>query len=143
VPNTIDRDARKNLDQISKVLTQITTGSEFDDDTPKYVPINEFVRRGITEMTAWLLEGNFIVIMFCRVSFRFSRQRTRCGNAIPCSRIPRCNCSAQAHIYIPERNLYHSRPVNATPGPLGSYLLTLSTFVSFFMVVRLLSRMTL
>ncbi|KAJ7368408.1 ras GTPase-activating protein [Mycena albidolilacea] len=56
VPNTIDRDARKNLDQISKVLTQITTGSEFDDDTPKYVPINEFVRRGITEMTAWLLE---------------------------------------------------------------------------------------
>ncbi|KAF8195779.1 hypothetical protein K438DRAFT_1968278 [Mycena galopus ATCC 62051] len=55
-PNTIDREARKNLDQISKVLTQITTGSEFDDDTPKYVPINEFVRRGITEMTAWLLE---------------------------------------------------------------------------------------
>ncbi|KAJ7276452.1 hypothetical protein B0H12DRAFT_1085502 [Mycena haematopus] len=56
VPNTIDREARKNLDQISKVLTQITTGSEFDDDSPKYVPINEFVRRAITEMTAWLLE---------------------------------------------------------------------------------------
>ncbi|KAF7355360.1 Ras GTPase-activating-like protein rng2 [Mycena sanguinolenta] len=56
VPNTIDREARKNLDQISKVLTQITSGSEFDDDTPKYVPINEFVRRAITEMTAWLLE---------------------------------------------------------------------------------------
>ncbi|KAJ6599083.1 ras GTPase-activating protein [Mycena vulgaris] len=56
VPKTIDRDARKNLDQISKVLTQITTGSEFDDDSPKYVPINEFVRRAITEMTAWLLE---------------------------------------------------------------------------------------
>ncbi|KAJ7890806.1 hypothetical protein B0H13DRAFT_2530496 [Mycena leptocephala] len=56
VPNTIDRDARKNLDQISKVLTQITTGSEFDDDSPKYVPINEFVRRAISEMTAWLLE---------------------------------------------------------------------------------------
>ncbi|KAJ6485015.1 ras GTPase-activating protein [Mycena vitilis] len=56
VSNTIDRDARKNLDQISKVLTQITSGSEFDDDSPKYVPINEFVRRAITEMTAWLLE---------------------------------------------------------------------------------------
>ncbi|KAJ7129697.1 ras GTPase-activating protein [Mycena epipterygia] len=56
VSKTIDRDARKNLDQISKVLTQITTGSEFDDDSPKYVPINEFVRRAITEMTAWLLE---------------------------------------------------------------------------------------
>ncbi|KAF7352695.1 Ras GTPase-activating-like protein rng2 [Mycena venus] len=52
----IDRDARKNLDQISKVLTQITTGSEFDDDTPKYVPINQFVRTAITEMTGWLLE---------------------------------------------------------------------------------------
>lgn len=56
VPKTIERDARKNLDQISKVLTQVTTGSEFDDDSPKYVPINEFVRRAITEMTAWLLE---------------------------------------------------------------------------------------
>ncbi|KAJ6539341.1 ras GTPase-activating protein [Mycena capillaripes] len=56
VPNTIDRDARRNLDQISRVLTQITTASEFDDDTPQYVPINEFVRRAIGEMTAWLLE---------------------------------------------------------------------------------------
>ncbi|KAJ7433826.1 ras GTPase-activating protein [Mycena galericulata] len=56
VSKTIDRDARKNLDQISKVLTQITTGSEFDDDTPKYQPINKFVQKAITEMTAWLLE---------------------------------------------------------------------------------------
>ncbi|KAJ7047378.1 ras GTPase-activating protein [Mycena alexandri] len=56
VSKTLDRDARKNLDQISRVLTQITTGSEFDDDSPKYVPINEFVKRAITEMTAWLLE---------------------------------------------------------------------------------------
>ncbi|KAK7061814.1 ras GTPase-activating-like protein rng2 [Favolaschia claudopus] len=56
VPNTIDRHARKNLDQISKVLTQITTGSEFDDDSPKYVPINDFVRTAISQMTAWLLE---------------------------------------------------------------------------------------
>ncbi|KAJ7781245.1 ras GTPase-activating protein [Mycena metata] len=56
VSKTLDRDARKNLDQISRVLTQITSGSEFDDDSPKYVPINEFVKRAITEMTAWLLE---------------------------------------------------------------------------------------
>ncbi|KAJ7283670.1 ras GTPase-activating protein [Mycena rebaudengoi] len=56
VSTTIDRDARKNLDQVSKVLTQITSGSEFDDDSPIYVPINEFVRQAITQMTAWLLE---------------------------------------------------------------------------------------
>ncbi|KAJ6613476.1 hypothetical protein B0H10DRAFT_1805473, partial [Mycena sp. CBHHK59/15] len=56
VSTTVDRDARKNLDQISKVLTQITSGSEFDDDSPNYVPINEFVRKAIAQMTAWLIE---------------------------------------------------------------------------------------
>jgi Ras GTPase-activating-like protein IQGAP2/3 len=57
------------LDQISKVLTQITSGSEFDDDSPKYVPINEFVRRAITEMTAWLLEGEANSLSVLHFSF--------------------------------------------------------------------------
>ncbi|KAJ7179155.1 ras GTPase-activating protein [Mycena filopes] len=56
VSKTLDRDARKNLDQISRVLTQITTGTLFDDDSPAYVPMNQFIERAITEMTAWLLE---------------------------------------------------------------------------------------
>ncbi|CAK5275652.1 unnamed protein product [Mycena citricolor] len=56
VSKTIDRDARRNLDQISRVLTQITSGTEFDEDSPIYIPINEFVRTAIREMTAWLLE---------------------------------------------------------------------------------------
>ncbi|KAJ7744449.1 ras GTPase-activating protein [Mycena maculata] len=55
VSKTIDRNARKNLDQISKILTQITTGAAFDEDTPKYKPINAFLEMRIVDMTQWLL----------------------------------------------------------------------------------------
>jgi Ras GTPase-activating-like protein IQGAP2/3 len=58
VTNTISIDARKNLAQISKVLTQITSGSEFGEESPSYLPINEFVRKTIAQMSAWLIEGN-------------------------------------------------------------------------------------
>ena len=57
VTNTVDVASRKNLAQISKILTQITGGSEFGDDTPSYVPINDYVRKAIKQMSAWLLEG--------------------------------------------------------------------------------------
>ncbi|KAF9259503.1 hypothetical protein L218DRAFT_963533 [Marasmius fiardii PR-910] len=56
VPNTIDTGSRKNLAQISRVLTQITTGVEFDDDNPIYLPINGYVRKAIGEFSAWLLQ---------------------------------------------------------------------------------------
>lgn len=56
VTNTIEPPARKNLAQISKVLTQITSGTEFDDRNPSYVPINDFVNKSITQMSAWFLE---------------------------------------------------------------------------------------
>lgn len=58
VSSTVGIDARKNLAQISKVLTQITGGSEFGEDSPSYLPINEFVRKAIAQMSAWLIEGN-------------------------------------------------------------------------------------
>jgi Ras GTPase-activating-like protein IQGAP2/3 len=48
------------LAQISKVLTQITGGSEFGEDSPSYLPINEFVRKAIAQMTAWFIEGNIL-----------------------------------------------------------------------------------
>lgn len=57
VTSTVDVASRKNLAQISKILTQITSGSEFGDDTPSYVPINDYVRKAIKQMSAWLLEG--------------------------------------------------------------------------------------
>jgi Ras GTPase-activating-like protein IQGAP2/3 len=57
VTNTVDVASRKNLAQISKILTQITSGSEFGDDKPSYVPINDYVRKAITQMSSWLLEG--------------------------------------------------------------------------------------
>ena len=58
VPKTMNLSAgKKNLAQISKVLTQIINGSEFGDDKPSYVPINDFVRQAIQQITAWLIEG--------------------------------------------------------------------------------------
>ncbi|KIK30671.1 hypothetical protein PISMIDRAFT_86433 [Pisolithus microcarpus 441] len=56
VSTTIDVATRKNLAQISQVLTQIASGFEFSEDTPRYVPINEMVRRSISQMTAWMLQ---------------------------------------------------------------------------------------
>ncbi|KAF7301657.1 RAS GTPase-activating protein [Mycena indigotica] len=56
VPKTVDLGARKNLEQVSKVLTQIVSGSEFDEDTPQFVPINELVRTSIVQMTTALLD---------------------------------------------------------------------------------------
>lgn len=59
VPKTVKITARKNLAQVSKVLTQIVTGREFGDDQPIFIPINDFVREASGRMTAWLLEGKF------------------------------------------------------------------------------------
>lgn len=57
VSSTLDIGTRKNLAQISKVLAQITSGKEFDDTNPAYIPINDYVRKAIAQFTSWLLEG--------------------------------------------------------------------------------------
>lgn len=57
VSETIDVAARKNLAQISRVLTQIASGSNFNDDSPAYIPINDFVLKATGDISAWLLEG--------------------------------------------------------------------------------------
>jgi Ras GTPase-activating-like protein IQGAP2/3 len=46
------------LAQISKVLTQITTGREFGDDNPSYIPLEQYIHVAIAQLTAWMLEGN-------------------------------------------------------------------------------------
>ncbi|KAH8105969.1 ras GTPase-activating protein [Cristinia sonorae] len=56
VNHTVEVSARKNLAQISRVLTQITTGALFGEDNPCYVPINDFVDEAIQELTAWLIQ---------------------------------------------------------------------------------------
>ncbi|THH19788.1 hypothetical protein EW146_g1464 [Bondarzewia mesenterica] len=56
VSNTVDIGSRKNLAQISKVLSQLTTGMGFGDESPSYIPINEFVNKAIKQVTHWLLE---------------------------------------------------------------------------------------
>lgn len=56
VAKTVNTAGRKNLAQISKVLTQITSGSQFDDDSPMYVPINDYVLKAIAEISTWFIE---------------------------------------------------------------------------------------
>ncbi|TFK55685.1 ras GTPase-activating protein [Heliocybe sulcata] len=56
VANTVDISARKNLAQISKVVTQISSGVSFGEDNPAYLPVNEFVLTYAQKMTCWLLE---------------------------------------------------------------------------------------
>lgn len=48
---------KKNLSQIAKVLGQITSGMEFDNDKPSYIPINDFVRNAITQLSNWFIQG--------------------------------------------------------------------------------------
>lgn len=57
VSQTIDIPVRKNLSQISRVLTQITRGEEFGEDSPSYVPINDFVKKAMKQISNWLLNG--------------------------------------------------------------------------------------
>lgn len=57
VQTTVDIASRKNLAQISKMLTQITSGTEFGDESPAYIPVNDYVRKSIAQITAWLMEG--------------------------------------------------------------------------------------
>lgn len=56
VSKTVDVRSRKNLARISEVLSQIASGAPFDDDSPNYVPLNEYVNKAIGEMSAWFLE---------------------------------------------------------------------------------------
>ncbi|KAH9918193.1 uncharacterized protein BXZ73DRAFT_92257 [Epithele typhae] len=56
VSTTVDIASRKNLAQISKMLTQIARGVEFSDETPAYLPVNDYVRKTIGSVSAWLIE---------------------------------------------------------------------------------------
>jgi Ras GTPase-activating-like protein IQGAP2/3 len=61
---------KKNLSQVCKVLGQITSGLEFGDDEPSYVPINDFVRNATQQMSAWFFEG----ILHASLLFLISRK---------------------------------------------------------------------
>jgi hypothetical protein len=76
VTSTVDIATRKNLAQISKVLTQVASGSEFTDDQPNYVPINECVRTLISQMTNWLVRSKLFVVLLS-VPGAHSSQRLR------------------------------------------------------------------
>jgi hypothetical protein len=77
---------KKNLSQIAKVLGQITSGVEFDNDKPSYIPINDFVRNAIAQLSNWFIQGvpNSIVYNLFSSILQSSCRRTRCGDAISC-----------------------------------------------------------
>ncbi|KAF8469444.1 hypothetical protein JB92DRAFT_3057212 [Gautieria morchelliformis] len=56
VSSTLGAVARKNLAEISKMLTQISSGQLFGDDNPCLTPINSFVESAITQFSRWFLE---------------------------------------------------------------------------------------
>ncbi|THH07688.1 hypothetical protein EW145_g3209 [Phellinidium pouzarii] len=56
VPNTIDISARKNLAQISKMLTQIASGREFGEANPCLHPLDKYVAEAIRQLKTWVFE---------------------------------------------------------------------------------------
>ncbi|KAI0702851.1 hypothetical protein BC835DRAFT_1263599 [Cytidiella melzeri] len=58
VSKTVDIAGRKNLAQISRMLTQITSARQFEADNNDqcYVPVNGYVQKAIGQLTNWLLE---------------------------------------------------------------------------------------
>ncbi|TFK28757.1 IQ domain-containing protein-containing RasGAP [Coprinopsis marcescibilis] len=56
VSKSVDVLARKNLDKISTVLTQIASGTPFEDARPTYAPLNDYVKKAILQMNAWFFE---------------------------------------------------------------------------------------
>jgi Ras GTPase-activating-like protein IQGAP2/3 len=57
VSSTVDGASRKNLSEISKILTQISSGQLFGDDDPCLTPINGFVESAINQVSRWFLES--------------------------------------------------------------------------------------
>jgi Ras GTPase-activating-like protein IQGAP2/3 len=57
VPSTLGVIQRKNLSEISKMLTQISIGQLFGDDNPCLQPLNSYVGEAIGLMSSWFLEG--------------------------------------------------------------------------------------
>lgn len=64
VSETINVETRKNLAQVSRMLTQITSGREFGDENPCYVPVNDYIRKAVQQMTSWLFEGRLASVNF-------------------------------------------------------------------------------
>ncbi|TDL29206.1 hypothetical protein BD410DRAFT_735994 [Rickenella mellea] len=56
VPGSIGVPARKNLNEISKMLLQISSGFPFADDTPALTPLNSYVAEAIPQFSAWFMQ---------------------------------------------------------------------------------------
>lgn len=55
VPTTITPAARRNLADVSRVLTQISSGYEFE--IPSLASMNAFINTNIPTMATWFFEG--------------------------------------------------------------------------------------
>ena len=95
--------AKKNLAQIAKVLGQITSGTEFGDDKPSYIPINDFVRNAIGQLTSWFMQGMSSIPRCNILEFNLSCQ-------LPMCLMPRDN-SMRMNLWMPlssrNRSIFH------------------------------------
>jgi hypothetical protein len=116
VSSTIDVSSRKNLAQISRVLTQITTGNVFSENVPSYIPINDYVGKAISQLGAWLIEGTAAPILRGKLlTASSSCDGTRRGDRVPCFRVFGCDGPAKANLYLAERSLRHTGTTIRTP----------------------------
>ena len=53
------------------MLTQITNGLEFGDESPHYIPVNDYVRNAIQQTTSWLFEGRPSIAFHVVFTYRF------------------------------------------------------------------------
>ena len=72
VPSTLSAAARKNLAEISKVLTQVSSGRPFGDSDPCLTPINSFVETATKDFSHWFFEGSFYLLRDCCISVDFT-----------------------------------------------------------------------
>ncbi|EJT97529.1 hypothetical protein DACRYDRAFT_119220 [Dacryopinax primogenitus] len=56
VPNTIGAAARRNLGEVARMLTQISSGSAFLENVPSLIPLNAFVNTAITQTQKWVID---------------------------------------------------------------------------------------
>jgi Ras GTPase-activating-like protein IQGAP2/3 len=57
ISGTLGPIPKKNLAEISKMLTQIAIGEVFGDDNPCLQPLNSYVAEAIPVLFDWLREG--------------------------------------------------------------------------------------
>jgi hypothetical protein len=109
------------------VLAQITSCSEFGDDMPSYIPINDYVTKAISQFTAWLLEGRYSLSVYEIMQL----------NGLPVADVPDAETQYHAHefldVTVQPRPIYISpNEVYAMHGLLAQHIDRLVRYLCIF-----------